>query len=172
MATATTIDRAWIASELVKQIDSERTLAADAKARTESPPVASLSVLYHEIAASDERHVGILEKIATRYGHTPSRSEGGGVAETLGRLKDKVTGLGSTNLDILGQDLAAKANAVNLRTAWMHTFESLGDAESARDLAAIVAEDQAHRDALLQGLTRMIELAARGNHDPDELKSS
>ena len=52
--------------------------------------------------------------------------------ETLGRIRDKVTGLGSTNMDMLIQDLAAKANAINLRTAWIHAFESLGDAESAR----------------------------------------
>jgi hypothetical protein len=165
MATASTIDRAWITSELVKQIDSERALASDAKARAESPPAPSLSVLYHEIATADERHVGVLEKIATRYGHTPSRSEAGGVAETLGRLRDKVTGLGASNLDILGQDLAAKANAINLRTAWVQAFESLGDAESARELAAIVTEDQAHRDALLEGLKRMVEQAARGDRD-------
>src|SRR4051812_34130656 len=126
MATASTIDRAWVSSELVKQIDAERTLAADAKARAESPPLPSLSVLYHEIAAADERHVASLEKIATLYGHTPSRSEGGGVVETLGRIRDKVTGLGSTNMDVLIQDLGAKANAIHLRTAWIHAFESLG----------------------------------------------
>ena len=129
MATASTIDSTWISSEMVKQIDSERTLAADAKARAESPPSPSLSVLYHEIAAADERHVSALEKIATRYGHTPTRSEAGGVVETLGRIRDRVTGLGSSYMDLLIQDLAAKANAINLRTAWIHGFESLGDAE-------------------------------------------
>jgi len=172
MATASTIDRAWISSELVKQIDSERSLSADAKARAESPPTAALSVLYHEIAAADDRHVGILEKIATRYGHTPSRSEAGGVAETLSRLKDRVTGIGSTNMDVLVQDLAAKANAVNLRTAWIHAFESLGDAESARELSSIVDEDRAHRDALLEGLKRMVEQTARGEGAQGDAKSS
>jgi hypothetical protein len=173
MATAGTIDRAWISSELEKQIDDERSMAADAKARAESPPDPSLSVLYHEIAAADERHVVALEKIATRYGHTPSRSDGGGgVAETLGRLKDRVTGLGSTNRDLLEQDLAAKSNAVNLRTAWAHAFESLGDPESARDLLTIIAEDQAHRDALLEGLKRMLEQAARGEAEGGQAKAS
>jgi hypothetical protein len=132
MATASTLDRAWISSELEKQIDAERSMAADARSRAESPPDPSLSVLYHEIAAADDRHVVALEKVATRYGHTPSRSEGGGVAETLGRLKDKVIGLGSTSRDIVEHDLTAKSNAVNLRTAWAHAFESLGDAERAR----------------------------------------
>src|SRR5262249_29288817 len=110
MATASTIDRAWIASELVKQIDSERLLASDARSRADSPPSPPLSVLYHEIASADGRHAAALEKIATRYGHTPSRSEGGGVVETLGRLKDRVTGIASTNMDILIQDLGAKAS--------------------------------------------------------------
>jgi hypothetical protein len=173
MASASTIDRAWISSEFVKQIDAERSMAADAKSRAESPPDPSLSVLYHEIAAADERHVLALEKIATRYGHTPSRSEGGGgVAEALGRLKDKVTGLGSTHRDVLEQDLAAKSNAVNLRTAWAHAFESLGDSESARELSAVVAEDQAHRDALLEGLKRMLEQAARGEAEAGQAKAS
>jgi hypothetical protein len=162
MATASKIDRAWISSELVKQIDSERTLAGDAKTRAESPPLPSLSILYHEIATADERHVAALEKIATRYGHTPTRSDAGGVVETLGRLKDKVTGLGSTNMDVLVQDLGAKGNAINIRAAWIHAFESLGDAESARELSAIVTEDQAHLDALLEGLKRMVEQAAQG----------
>jgi hypothetical protein len=173
MATASTIDRAWISSELVKQIDNERSMAFDAKARAESPPDPSLSVLYHEIAAADERHVLALEKIATRYGHTPSRSEGGGgVAETLGRLKDKVAGLASTNRDLLEQDLTSKSNAVNLRTAWAHVFESLGDAESARELSAVAAEDQAHRDALLEGLKRMLEQAARGDAESGPVKAT
>ena len=172
MATASTIDSTSISSEMVKQIDSERTLAADAKARAESPPSPSLSVLYHEIAAADERHVSALEKIATRYGHTPTRSEAGGVVETLGRIRDRVTGLGSSYMDLLIQDLAAKANAINLRTAWIHGFESLGDAESARELSTIVSEDQAHRDALLEGLKRMVEQAARGETGEGEARTS
>ena len=74
-------------------------------------------------------------------------------------------------MDVLIQDLAAKANAINLRTAWIHAFESLGDAESARELSSIVSEDQAHRDALLEGLKRMVEQAARGETGEGEART-
>ena len=102
MAT-TAIDRAWIASEFLKIVDSERSLATDAKARAESPPMPALAVLYHEIADQDERHVAVLKTIATRYGHTPTRSTGGGVGEALTRLKDKVVTLGVGPTDLVRQ---------------------------------------------------------------------
>jgi hypothetical protein len=71
LARSTTINRDWIAAEFAKSIVIERTLAANAKSRAESPPEPAFGVLYSEIAAADERHVAIVEKIATRYGHTP-----------------------------------------------------------------------------------------------------
>jgi hypothetical protein len=165
-ASTTAINRTWIVAELTKLIAAERAMAADVKSRAESPPDPSLTVLYHEIAADDERHVTALETIAIRYGYTPSRSEGLGVGETLGRLKDKVAGLGTSAPDRLGQDLLAKADAIHRQTAWAHALEALGDAESARDLAAVLTEDQKHRDALLESLKRMIEQGARENHEP------
>jgi hypothetical protein len=160
MASSSTIDRVWIVSEFVKLIDAERSRAADARARADSPPVAALSVLYHEIAAADERHGLVLETIATRYGHTPSRSVTGGVSETLGRLKDAVATMGASPLDRISTDLAAKADAIHWQAAWLSAFEAIGDAESARDLAAMLTEDRAHYEALQQGLNRLVELHA------------
>lgn len=162
MAATATIDRDWILSELTRLLDAERTLVADVKNRGETPPDPSLSVLYHEIAAAEERHLAALETIATRYGHTPSRIESGGVTATLSRLKDKVTGLASRPLDILSQDLAAKATAIHWRAAWVHTFESLGDTASAQEMTALLTEDEVHRNALLEGLKRLVERSAHG----------
>ncbi len=156
MAT-TAIDRSWIASEILKIIESERSLATDAEARSQSPPMPALAVLYHEIAEQDQRHVAVLEMIATRYGHTPTRSTGEGVGATLGRLKDKVVALGADPTDLLRQDLMAKADAIDFQSAWVHAFESIGDTQSARDLAAVLTEDQAHHDALLEGLKHTLE---------------
>lgn len=161
MATASTpINRDWIASEFSKGIDSERTLADEAKARSDSPPDPALGGLYHEIAAADERHQRVVETIATRYGHTPSRSVAGGIGETLGRLKDKVNDLATTSLQRVSHDLAGKANAIHWYTAWIPTFQALGDAESARELSIILAEEQAHRDALQEALSRMVAQGA------------
>ena len=161
MAQATSIDRAWIASEFVKGIDAERSLAADAKARGDSPPDSALSVLYHEIAAADERHATVVEKIATRYGHTPSRSAGGGMGRAWGQLKEKIGGLGSNALDLLSGDLTAKADTVHWHTAWVHAFGAIGDTESARELSAVLTEEKAHRDALQEALNRLVEQGAR-----------
>jgi hypothetical protein len=160
---ATEIDRDWIASELLRIVASERSLATDAKARAESPPMPALAVLYHEIAEQDERHVAVLETIAARYGHTPTRSTGGGVGETLGRLKDKVVALGAAPTDLLRQDLMAKADAIDHQSAWAHALESISDTQSARALAAVVTEDQAHHDALLEGLKAMLDQRTTGN---------
>jgi hypothetical protein len=166
MSQASSVDRDWIASEFVKGIDAERSLAADAKARADSPPDPSLGLLYHEIAAADERHVVILETIATRYGHTPSPSSGGGLGRVWDRVKDTVGKIGSDNLDHLGQDLTAKAQSVHWHAAWVHAFEAIGEAESARDLSAVLAEEETHLDALRQGFNRMVERLARGDGDP------
>lgn len=163
MAQTPTADRAWIAAEFVKGIDSERSLAANAKARGDSPPDPALGVLYHEIAAADDRHVSILETIATRYGYTPSRTSGGGVGWRWDQLKEKVGKLGSSAMDQLSWDQMAKAQSVHWHTAWVHTFGAIGDTESARDLSAVLAEEQAHRDALQQGFNRMVEQHARGD---------
>ena len=116
MATATTIHRDWIAAEFSKGIEAEQTLIDEARARAQSPPDPALQVLYNEIAAADERHRGVVETIATRYGHTPTRSVAGGIGEALGRLKEKVGEIGSTPLQLVGQDLAAKANAISSST--------------------------------------------------------
>ncbi len=107
MVLAPSIERAGIASEFTKGIDAERSLAVDAKARADSPPDPSLGVLYHQIAEADARHATAVETIATRHGHTPSRSSGGGIGAMLGHLSDKAGELGSTAL--------ARSNARNSR---------------------------------------------------------
>jgi len=162
MATGITINRVWIAAEFSRGIAAEQMLIDEAKARAESPPDASLAVLYHEIAAADARHLQIVETIATRYGHTPSRSVAGGIGETLGRLKEMVGNLGSTPLQLVGHDLMAKANVIHWCNAWIQTFQAIGDAESARELAAVETEERAHRDALQEGLNRLVLQGATG----------
>ncbi len=134
----TAIDRTWIALEFLKSVQSERSLATAARSRAESPPVPNLGVLYREIADQDERHVVVLETIATRYGHTPSRSSAGGVGETLGRLKDQVVALGADPIDRLRQDLNAKSDALQWLSAWSHALQTIEDVASARDLDAVV----------------------------------
>ncbi len=152
---------AWIATELARGIVGEHALGLEARARAESPPDPGLSALYREIAETEPRHERVVETIATRYGHNPSRTHAGGLTETLGRLKDRVGELGSGPLQLLAQDLAAKANAIHWTTAWIHTFEALGDSTSARELAAILTEDRAHHEALQQALARLLEAQAR-----------
>jgi len=169
MASPSTINREWIAAEFSKGIEAERSLAAAAKERAEAPPEPAMSVLYHEIAAADERHAKAVETVAIRYGYTPSRSSmAGGLGETLGRLKDKVAEsvIGSSALEVLSHDLAAKANAIHWYTAWIHAFESIGDTESARELAAILTEEKSHQAALQEGLSRLVEHGARGEATP------
>ncbi|HWE37588.1 MAG TPA: DUF892 family protein [Isosphaeraceae bacterium] len=162
-----TVARDWIDAEFSRGIDAERGMAEEARARGESPPDPALGVLYHEIAAADERHQAIVETIATRYGHTPSRTTGGGIGETIARLKNKVAHSvsGADALHDLAGDLAAKANAIHWYVAWSAAFAALGDAESARELSAVLTEEQAHRDALQQWLNRLVERGARGETD-------
>ena len=164
MATATKINRDWIVAEFSKGIDAEQALKDNAQARAESPPDPTLRVLYHEIAVADERHREIVETIATRYGHVPSRSGAGGIGETLGRLKDKVGEMGSTPLQRVSHDLVGKANAIHWYTAWVQTFQAIGDAQSARELSAILTEEKAHRDALQEGLNRLLTQGAMGEN--------
>jgi hypothetical protein len=64
--TIPTIDREWITSELVKGLAAERTLAAEARARAESPPDPTLSLIYHELAAAEDRPRLMLETVATQ----------------------------------------------------------------------------------------------------------
>ncbi|MFO0950710.1 MAG: hypothetical protein U0835_06060 [Isosphaeraceae bacterium] len=156
-STMTSEQRDAVAAELLKLIELERSLAANAKARAQSPPMPELGVLYHEIAEQDERHVVALETISTRYGNTPTRGSAGGVGETIGRLKEKVVELASEPFDLIRQDLEAKADAIHLGTAWAHALASAGDAQSAKELQTLLDEDQAHRDALLEGLKRLAE---------------
>jgi len=160
MATATTVQRDWIATEFSKGIEAEQSLIDEARSRADAPPDPALQVLYNEIATADERHRGIVETIATRYGHTPTHSVAGGIGETLGRLKEKVGEIGSTALQKVSHDMAAKANAIHWYTAWIAAFEAIGDAESARELAAVLTEEKAHRDALQEGLNRMVTQGA------------
>ena len=163
MAQPPSINRVWIAAELVKGIDAERALAIDAKARAESPPDAVLSVLYHEIAAADERHVTVVETIAARYGHTPSPSAAGGIGRALGHLRDKFVGSSSDVSDQLLLDVTAKAQSVHWHTAWVHASRShRRQREPFRESSTVLSEEQAHRDALQQGLNRVIEQQARG----------
>jgi hypothetical protein len=162
MAQTASVDRVRIAAEFVKGMEAERALGAIAKARAEAPPDPALGVLYHEIAEADERHAMILETIATRFGHTPSRSAGGGVGRAWEQLKDKFGKLNSSALDQLSWDLTAKAQSAQWHTAWVHTFGAIAEVESARELSVVLAEEQAHLDALQQGLNRMVEQHARG----------
>jgi len=156
MANATSINRNWVASEFSKGIAYEQAMLEEAKARSDSPPEPSLGVLYHEIATADERHRGIVETIAARYGYTPTRSMTGGIGETLGRIKEKVAELGSSPFQLVAHDLNSKANAIHWTAAWIHTFENIGDAVSARELAVVLTEDKAHHEALQGSLNRLI----------------
>jgi hypothetical protein len=162
MSVATTIDRAWIAAEFSKGIAAEQAMLEESKARAEAPSLPELAVLYHEIAAAEERHRVIVETIATRYGHTPSRSVAGGIGETLGRLRDKVGELGTSPLQRLGHDLVMQANAIHWCTAWVQTFQLIGDGQSATELAAVLAESKSHRDALQEALNRLVTRGATG----------
>ncbi len=162
MAQTPSIDRAWIAAELAKGVEAERVLAADAKARAESPPDPALSVLYHEIAAADERHAVAVETIAARYGHNPSKSSAGGIGQALGHIKDKIAGIGTTPLDQMVQDMIEKDRSIHWQAAWVHTLTALGDGDSARELTTVLTEEQAHRDALQAGFNRSLEQKAKG----------
>ena len=124
MASVSTsgINRDWIETEFSKGIDAEEVMSAEAKARSDSPPDPSLSVLYHEIALADAKHRDVVEAIATRFGHTPMKS-GGGIGEAFSRLKEKVATMGSTPIELVGHDLATKANAIHWYTAWTLAFK-------------------------------------------------
>ncbi|GAC1466442.1 MAG: hypothetical protein NVSMB9_07010 [Isosphaeraceae bacterium] len=166
MASVNLIRRDWIAAEFSKGIDAEQALIDEAKSRAQNPPSPALQVLYNEIATADERHRIIVETIATRYGHTPSHSVSGGIGETLSRLKDKVGEMGTGPLQRVSHDLVAKANVIHWCTAWVETFEAIGDHESSKELGAVLAEEIAHRDALQAGLNRMVTQGATSEDKP------
>jgi hypothetical protein len=152
---ATSIDRVWITSELVKGLTAERTLAVEAKARASAPPDPSLSVIYNELGRAEDRLYSVLEIIATRYGHTPT-SSGGGLGESFGWLRDKVSELGSSPFDRLTYDLLARTTSILWCTAWVHTFEEIGDTASAQELVAVLVEKKTHCEALQGGLNRLV----------------
>jgi hypothetical protein len=156
------IDRSWVVTELVKEIDVERSLATDAKTRANAPPDPAMGVLYHEIAAADDRHVTMIERIATRYGHVPSQSQASAIGQALGQLKEKIVELGRAPMEQLSLDLAAKARSVQWLTAWCNAFDAIGECETARELSAVLTEEQAHFDALQQSFNRLVEQNARG----------
>jgi hypothetical protein len=158
----TPLDREWMTSELNKGVAAERTLAAEARARAASPPDPALVVAYNELATAEDRHLLILETIAVRYGSTPARDTGGGIGETFGWLRGKVTDLGASPFDRLTYDLVARASSVLWYTAWIHTFEAIGDAESARELTSVLAEKRAHCESLQFGLNRLLEKRVKG----------
>ncbi|QEH31898.1 hypothetical protein OJF2_03650 [Aquisphaera giovannonii] len=150
------IDREWVAAELVKSLDVEKSLAASAEGRAESPPEEGLSVLYHEIAEADERHARAIETVATRYGHTPGRAPSGKVGKVWDQIKDKVGKLAAGPLDQLAADLDGKAHAIHRLVAWSKALAALGDADGAREISAVLAEEQAHRDALQDAFDRLL----------------
>ncbi len=119
-------------------------------------------MVYHEIAEADDRHRAVVETIAVRYGHTPSRSLTGGIGEAIGRFKEKVGEMGTRPQEKVAHDLATKADAIHWYDAWIHAFEEIGDDQSARELAAVCTEEKAHRDALQQWLNRIVARGARG----------
>jgi len=161
MATAHQVNREWIASQFSRGIEAERHMEDDARATSASPPDPSLGVLYHEIAEADGRHRKIVETIATRYGHNPSGGRSGGIGGSIQHLRDKVSELGSTPQQRIEHDLSAKASAIHWCTAWVHTFQAIGDAESARELSAVLTEQKVHHDALQEGLNRIIAREAQ-----------
>lgn len=158
------VDRPWVASEFAKGIDAEKEMCRNAKARVDAPPEPALGVLYSQIAEADERHTSVVETVAVRYGHTPGQGLAGGIGQAIGHLKDTVASIGSSAMERVGHDLASKANAIHWYGAWVHTFEALGDTESARELASILTEEKSHRDALQEVLNRLVEHGSRGDH--------
>jgi hypothetical protein len=151
----TLIDHDWIISGLEKGLAVDRTLAAQFRARAESPPDPSLAVVYGQLATAEDRFYSILETNATRHGHTPTHSRGGGLGESFGWLRSKVPELGSSPFDRLTDDRVARATPVLWCMACVHAFEAIGDAESARELMAVLAETRSHCESLRGVLNRL-----------------
>jgi hypothetical protein len=164
MATASTINRDWILAQFSKGIEAEQCLQRDAESTASSPPDPSLGVLYHEIADADGRHRLIVETIATRYGYNPTQGLATGIGQSIGRFRDKVGEMGSSPQVRIEHDLCATASAIHWTTAWVHTFQTIGDAESSRELAAVLTEQKAHHDALQEGLNQLVARGALEGH--------
>lgn len=162
MDASKSVDRDWILAQFSRGIDAERSLGADAEATAKSPPDPTLAVLYHQIAREDARHAEVVARIAARYGYEPTEHRSGGLGGTLGRLKEAVAELGSSVQQRLEHDLAAKATSIHWSTAWVYAFDQVGDAESARELSEVLAEERAHHDALQQGLNLLLARGAQG----------
>lgn len=156
------IDRDWILAQFSKGIDAELAMEADAKSTADSPPDATLAVLYHQIAKDDERHASLIETIATRYGYQASAHKSGGLGGTFERLKGAMAELGSSPQQRLEHDLAAKATAIHWLTSWVYSFEQINDKPSAQELAVVLAEEKSHHDALQQGLNLILLKGATG----------
>ncbi len=95
---------------------------------------------------------------------TPAKGSTTGIGKTIGRLKEKVGEMGASPQVRIEHDLSAKATAIHWTTAWVHTFQAIGDAESARELAAVLTEQKAHHDALQEGLNRLVARGALEGH--------
>ncbi len=157
------VNKDWVVAELVKLIDAEYWIAGGAGPTSKTPPHESLSCVYHEMAAADERHAEAIKTIAARYGYVPVRGGGGGIGEAIGRLKDQFAAIGSDPIDRLMADLLAKAEAVHRYTAWAQVLETMGDVTSGEELAAIIAEEQVHLQTLQNVLIHLIEERARAS---------
>lgn len=156
------VDREWILAQFSRGVAAEQAMEADARATAESPPDPTLAVLYHQIANDDQRHAGIVELIATRYGYQAAEHKSGGLSGTLGRLKEAVSEMGASPQQRLEHDLGAKSSAIHWATSWVYTFEQVGDSASSQELAALLADEKAHHDALQQGLNNMLLKGAQG----------
>ncbi len=154
--------RDWIAAEFSKGINAEERLEADAKTRAQAPPDASLAVFYNDMAAAVARHRAIVEMIATRYGHNPKNSSASGLGAAIRDFKDKVSEMGTTPMQKLAADLASKANAIHWTRAWVDTFESIADSQSARELSVVLTEETSHHETLQRALTKLVLLGAQG----------
>jgi hypothetical protein len=73
-----------------------------------------------------------------------------------------VSELGSSPFDRLTYDLVARATSVLWCTAWAHTFEAIGDAESARELVAVLTETRSHCESLQEVLNRLVAERVNG----------
>jgi hypothetical protein len=158
---STVVNKDWLVAELIKLVDAERGMAGGTGPNPKTPPHETLSCVYHEMSAADERHGEAIKTIATRYGYVPVRAEGGSISEAFGRLKDRFSALGSDPIERLIADLLAKSEAIHRYIAWVHVFDLVGDNESGQELAAILTEEQLHLETLQAALNRLMEDAAR-----------
>ena len=164
MATKKKIDRDWIVAQFSRGITAEAGMGSDAEATAKSPPLATLGVLYHQIASDDKRHGAIIETIATRYGYEAAKAKSGGLSGLIEGFKEAVSEIGSSPQQRLEHDLAAKSSAIHWATAWVFTFEQIGDAISAQELTPLLEDEKSHHAALQQGLNLLLAQGARGEH--------